>query len=115
MDFRDELPLDVDRQWWEDAMALHGGGCISGWRGESCHDGRWIISVSHDRDGVAAILSGQINRVLATYGGNGFSSLLFETQPSLDVRYAMCDHHLRHSNSSQQGAQLRRYGSPCIA
>jgi len=56
-------------------MALHGRGYISGWRGESCHDGRWIISVSHDGDGVAAILDGQFIRVLATYGGNGWVQL----------------------------------------
>jgi hypothetical protein len=85
-------------------MSLHGRGHICGWRSEGSHDGRWIISVSHDGDGVAAILGGQINRVLATYGGNRFSSLLFETQPGLDVRHSMCDHHLRRSNSSQQGA-----------
>ena len=49
-------------------MALHGRGYLSGWRGQGCHDGCGIIGVSHHGDGIAAILGGQINWVLATDG-----------------------------------------------
>jgi hypothetical protein len=48
-------------------------------------------------------LGGQVNWVAATYSGDGFSALLLEAQPGLDVCHAVSDHHLRQFNSSQQG------------
>lgn len=91
------LPFDVHGHRREDAMAFHRG--VQFWRRrlQPRQHGRHVVNIRRNRHGVAPVLRDVIDDIGTSHrGSNDVSSLIFETEPVVDVDNIVNNDHPWH-------------------